>query len=86
MFHYDDLGPMVSTARKDLAISQRQLAVLAETPLSKIAKLEDGIPAAITVEQLLRVLHCVGLDLKVRCLPAPRPTYDDLVKETRTEH
>lgn len=86
MFHYDDLGPMISTAREDLSMSQKQLAVLADTPLSRIAKLEAGIPTPITLEQLLRVLHCVGLDMRVRHLPTPRPTYDDLVKEAQTHH
>lgn len=86
MFQYDDFGPVISTAREDLSMSQRQLAVLAETPLSRIVKLEAGIPGAITLEQLLRILHCVGLEMRVRHLPTPRPTYDDLVKEARTYH
>ena len=86
MFEYDDFGPVICTAREDLSMSQSQLAVLAETPLSRIVKLETGIPGAITLQQLLRILHCVGLEMRVRPLPKPRPTYDDLVKESQTFH
>ncbi|MBK1792943.1 helix-turn-helix domain-containing protein [Devosia sp. WQ 349] len=86
MFQYDDLGPMIFTAREELYMSQRQLAVFAETPLSHIARLEAGIPTPITLEQLLRVSHCVGLDMPVQHLPTARPTYDHLVEESRNYH
>lgn len=86
MFEYDDFGPMILTAREDLSMSQKQLAILAQTPLTRVVKLEAGIPGPITLEQLLRVLRCVGLEMRVQHSPTPRPTYDDLIKEARTYH
>ncbi len=78
MFSYDDLGPMIATARDDLSLTQENLAALATTSLEAIAKIEASAPGPITAEELIRVLHNVGLDIRVVPIPGPRPTFDDL--------
>lgn len=82
MFHYEDFGPMIYTAREDLGMTRKALAALAAISLEALVTLEDGEPGPMTVAELLRILHHVGLDVKVFPIPGPRPTYDDLTGNT----
>ena len=78
MYDSDDVAAILTAARRDRALSQRQLASLLSASVSVIIDLEHGNLHNITAEQILSVLHLVGLDIKITHIPGPRPTYDDL--------
>ncbi|MBB4050389.1 putative XRE-type DNA-binding protein [Devosia subaequoris] len=79
MYDSNDVAAILTAARRDNALSQRQLALLVSAPLSVIMDLELGNLHNITTEQFLSALHQVGLNIKILPVPGPRPTYDDLV-------
>ena len=79
-----DLEEMVTAIvahRKRRSLTQSQLATKARVSRQLIAKLETGRYPEIGVRKLLRILHAVGLDLRLTTLNLKRPTLEDLVAE-----
>ena len=79
MYDSNDVAAILTAARSDSALSQRQLALLVSAPLSVIRDLELGNLHNITTKQFFIVLKQVGLNIKILPVPGPRPTYDDLL-------
>jgi len=78
MYDSDDVRAILTAARRDSALSQRQLALLVSAPVSVVIDLELGNLNNITVEQFLSVLRRVNLNIRILPILGPRPTYDDL--------
>lgn len=67
------LGQAARTARKQLGLTQAQLALAAGVGVRFIVELEAGKPT-LRLETILRVLHALGGSLAVNGLaPAPSP-------------
>lgn len=64
------LGEAVRRARKQLSLTQPQLALAAGVGVRFIVDLEAGKPT-LRLENILRVLHAVGGSLAVSGLPTP---------------
>lgn len=82
-------GNLVSLARRDAGLSQRELAKRAGTSQAAIAAYESGRRSP-TLETLVRIVRAAGQDLRIQVVP-----YDDhddamatyeasLSEETRT--
>lgn len=66
----DSLGQAVRSARKQLSLTQPQLALAAGVGVRFIVDLEAGKPT-LRLENILRVLHALGGELRVDGLPTP---------------
>lgn len=62
------LGQAVRSARKQLSLTQPQLALAAGVGVRFIVDLEAGKPT-LRLENILRVLHALGGELQVDGLP-----------------
>jgi transcriptional regulator with XRE-family HTH domain len=81
MIDLDDIAAEIITHRKGQRLTQHQLATQARVSRDLIAKLETGRLPELGVKKLLRILHAVGLDLRVTNLNLKRPTLEDLQAE-----
>ena len=73
-----DVGEAVKKARRDLKISRQDLAERAGVSRARLEHLENGRGGDFGVKKLVRVMACVGLDLRMTTLNQNRPTLDDL--------
>lgn len=64
------LGQAVRHARKELNLTQPQLALAAGVGVRFIVELEAGKPT-VRLESVLRVLHALGGEFQVDGLPTP---------------
>jgi y4mF family transcriptional regulator len=64
------LGDAVRLARRQLSLTQPQLALAAGVGVRFIVDLEAGKPT-LRLENILRVLHALGGSLAVNGLPTP---------------
>lgn len=75
------LGARVKTTRKAKGWSQAQLAKAAGVSRARLEALENARIAEIGFKHLLRILHALGLDLRVTEFNRGRPTLQDLAAE-----
>jgi transcriptional regulator with XRE-family HTH domain len=76
-----DIGAAIKQRRRQLGITQQQLAIRSGASRPRIANLENGRLPEIGFKNLQRIMHAVGLDLRLTDLNQQRPTLDDLVAE-----
>lgn len=82
MIDLSTVGEAVRRRRKELGLSQQELAELANVARNRIAPLENDRLPEIGFRTLTKILHALGLDLRVTTLNRQRPTLDDLRAET----
>ena len=82
MIDLSDIGQAVKKRRKELGLSQQDLAKLAKVARNRIAPLETERLPEIGFTTLLKILHAIGLDLRVTTLNRQRPTLEDLLADT----
>jgi transcriptional regulator with XRE-family HTH domain len=82
MIDLSTIGEAVRKRRKELGLSQQELAELANVARNRIAPLENDRLPEIGFRTLTKILHALGLDLRVTTLNRQRPTLDDLRAET----
>lgn len=80
-----DLGRTVRESRKQQRLTQIQLAQDARVSRALVAQLESGRLPEIGIGKLTRILHVLGLDLRVTTLNLKRPTFEDLLHEGADE-
>lgn len=73
-----DLAATIQRARKAKGLTQEGLAKRAGISRPLLANLETGRLGELGVTKLLRILHVLGLDLRLTELNLSRPTLDDL--------
>jgi transcriptional regulator with XRE-family HTH domain len=71
--------------RKKRRLTQHELAERARVSRPLIAKLEGGQLPELGLGRLLRILHAVGLDLRVTTFNKKRPTFEDLLHDDEGE-
>ena len=80
-----DLARTVRESRKQQRLTQIQLAQDARVSRALVAQLESGRLPEIGIGKLTRILHVLGLDLRVTTLNLKRPTFEDLLHEGEDE-
>lgn len=61
----DELGPLVRARRRELGVSQEELADLTDVHRTSISLFEQGKIVG-KFDTVLRILHTLGMDLEVR--------------------
>jgi transcriptional regulator with XRE-family HTH domain len=77
----DDLGQRLREARRALKLTQVELGARAHVSRQTIDRLENSRTPEIGYRSLLRLLHVVGLDLRLTAYNQSRPTLEDLAHE-----
>lgn len=75
------LGGQVAIARKHRRLSQRALAAKAEVSVEWISRFERGDSFEPSLHRVLRVLHVLGLDMRLTVYNQGMPTLNDLMQE-----
>ena len=81
MIDFNDLPKMIAHHRKSMGLTQHQLAAKAGVSRDLIASFESGRLAELGTKRLLRILHALGLDLRISTLNSGRPTLEDILAE-----
>ena len=76
-----ELGARIKTTRKAKGWSQTKLAQAAGVSRARLEALENARIAEIGFKPLLRLLHALGLDLRITEFNRGRPTLEDLTAE-----
>jgi transcriptional regulator with XRE-family HTH domain len=81
-----ELGSLIKATRKNLKMSQTELATKAGVSRARIEALENTRIAEIGFKHLMRILNSLGLDLRVTQINRGRPTLEDLAAEEASEN
>lgn len=81
-----ELGARIKATRKRNGWSQTKLAQAAGVSRARLEALENARIAEIGFKPLLRLLHALGLDLRITELNRGRPTLEDLAAEEAGEN
>ena len=81
MIGLGDLGRDIADARKGARLTQFELAKRAGVSRATIDLLENDRAREIGYSKLVRILHVVGLELRLQPIAQERPTLDDLLRE-----
>lgn len=76
-----EIAAAVKQRRKELGITQRELAARARVARNRVEALEAERLPEIGFKTLTRIMKAVGLDLRVVNLNQRRPTLEDLLEE-----
>ena len=76
-----EIASEIRSHRRKSGLTQHELAERARVSRPLIAKLEGGQLPELGIGRLLRILHVLGLDLRITTLNKTRPTFDDLLNE-----
>lgn len=76
-----DLGEQIKAIRKAKGWSQRKLAEKSGVSRARIEALENARIVEIGFKHLMRIMHALGIDLRLTELNRNRPTLEDLAAE-----
>ena len=79
------LGSQIATRRKELGLSQSELARTTSLSRATLDALENGRTGELGFSKITRILSALGLELAVGQAGSQRPTLDDLMKENRDD-
>jgi len=76
-----EIADDIKLHRKQLGLTQWQLAEKSGVSRARIALLESHNISEIGFKNLMRIMNAVGLDLRITNLNQRRPTLEDLMDE-----
>ena len=79
------LGRQIASRRKDLGLSQSDLARKAGISRATLDALENGRSGELGFTKVTNILSALGLELKVHEANLQRPTLDELLEEDRDD-
>ena len=80
-----DIGEQIAQRRKDVGLTQAELAKRARVSRSTLDALENGRMGELGYTKVNNVLVALGLELTVQAAVSRRPTLDDLMVESERE-
>ena len=83
MADLSEIGEVIKRRRREAGLTQPALAKAAGLSVARIEALENQRLAEIGFQNLTRILHALGLDLRLTELNRQRPTFEDLVAENK---
>lgn len=85
MITLNSLGEQIAARRKELGMSQTELARKASISRATLDALENGRSGEMGFSRITRLLSALGLNLNVQEAGPHRPTLDELIKERGSE-
>jgi transcriptional regulator with XRE-family HTH domain len=79
------IAEQIVQTRKNLGLSQTELARKAGISRATLDALENGRLGEIGFAKITRILSALGLELKLQEASARRPTLDELMSEERDD-
>ena len=79
------LGRQIASRRKDLGLSQSDLARKAGISRATLDALENGRSGELGFTKVTNILSALGLELRVHEANLQRPTLDELLEEDRDD-
>ena len=79
------IGDQIADHRKNLRLSQAELARKAGISRATLDALENGRSRELGFYKLTRLLTAVGMELKLQPTTSRRPTLDELLQEDRDD-
>ncbi|MGZ3699415.1 MAG: helix-turn-helix domain-containing protein [Bdellovibrionota bacterium] len=83
MLNLISIGLQIAGKRKQLGLSQAELARKAGISRATLDALENGRSGELGFSKVTRILSALGMGLKLREETARRPTLDELMEEDR---
>lgn len=81
MFGLAEIGRRIAVARKQIGLTQVELARKAGVSRPTIDLLENGRATEIGYSKLARILAVLGLEFRLQPVSPQRPTLEDLLNE-----
>ncbi|MGO8788481.1 MAG: helix-turn-helix domain-containing protein [Terriglobia bacterium] len=85
MLNLPSIGAQIAAKRKNLGLSQAELARKASVSRATLDALENGRSGELGFAKITRILSGLGLRLKLQESASPRPTLDELMEEDRND-
>lgn len=79
------LGERIASKRKELGLTQSQLAQKARVGLSTLDALENARLGELGYSKITNILTALGLELKLQETSGRRPTLEELMEEGRDD-
>jgi transcriptional regulator with XRE-family HTH domain len=79
------IGRQVTERRKDLKLTQAELAKKGGISRATLDALENGRAGELGFSKVTRLLAALGLELTVQPASSRRPTLDELLEEDRSD-
>jgi len=77
------IGAQIAAKRRDLGLTQTDLARRASISRATLDALENGRTGELGFSKVTKLPSALGLDLKVHEAASKRPTLDELLEENR---
>ena len=81
----NEISTTIKEHRKRRGLTQTELAQQARVSRALLAGLEAGRLPELGIRKLIRILHAIGLDLRITTFNLKRPTLGDLIEDEETE-
>ena len=79
------IGELVARKRKELGLTQSQLAQKAKVGLSTLDALENARLGELGYSKITNILTALGLELRLQEMSGRRPTLEELLEEGRDD-
>jgi transcriptional regulator with XRE-family HTH domain len=79
------IGGHIAQRRKNLKLTQAELARKAGVSRATLDALENGRAGELGFSKIARLLTALGLELTVQTASSHRPTLDELIEEDRDD-
>lgn len=79
------LGIEIAARRRQLKLSQAELARKASVGRTTLDALENGRLGELGFSKITKILSALGMELKLQETGSPRPTLDDLMEQQRND-
>ncbi|HEV2400282.1 MAG TPA: helix-turn-helix transcriptional regulator [Candidatus Sulfotelmatobacter sp.] len=83
MLTLSSIGTQIAAKRKQLGLSQAELAKKASISRATLDALENGRSGELGFSKLVRILSTLGMGLRLQEEMARRPTLEELMEEDR---
>jgi transcriptional regulator with XRE-family HTH domain len=83
MLTLSSIGDRIAAKRKELALSQAELAQKASVSRATLDALENGRTGELGFSKITKILSALGMELKLQETGSRKPTLDELIEEDR---
>jgi transcriptional regulator with XRE-family HTH domain len=85
MLPLTSIGERIASKRKELGLTQSQLAQKAKVGLSTLDALENTRLGELGYSKITNILTALGLELRLQEISERRPTLEELMEEGRDD-